>query len=337
MEFFDHLKIQMGDSMIQINQQSNTTWLFKSNCHFFFTCLVIAIILVMTSGCGQTVPVATDKFDIFRIGTSPHLSGVLNLMTQADEPFVAMNALIFKDQATGEKYEGLTGEEAYMIYINGSADIHTEMDSRVIWSGRVQNQIIGESDPTFEMFGLLEYASPKNLLQLMTDPGDSSDARSAGLYGQWNISTKTVAESGLTAISVPQENLPDVAELVLSTGMTEEQITLLLESSADEPVFVVEMLRFSDKCGVLYAPYSDALAEVYETYGAALIWRGEFNYFFIGTAFPKFHQMVITMFPNPAAYLLMLSDSHVTAALDSKENGLAIHWAYTAVEEENGI
>ncbi len=112
------------------------------------------------------------------------------------------------------------------------------------------------------------------------------------------ISTKTVAESGHTAISVTQENLPDVAELVLSTGMTEEQITLLLESPADKPVFIVEMLRFSDKRGALYAPYRDALTEVYEAHGAALIWRGQYRYFFIGMAFPKFHQMVVTMFPG---------------------------------------
>jgi hypothetical protein len=46
--------------------------------------------------------------------------------------------------------------------------------------------------------------------------------------------------------------------------------------------------------------------------------------------------MVVTVFPNPAAYLLMLSDSQVTAVLDAKENGLAIHWAYTAVAEEIG-
>jgi len=78
--------------------------------------------------------------------------------------------------------------------------------------------------------------------------------------------------------------------------------------------------------------YRNALAEVYEVYGAALIWRGEFDFFFIGMANPEFHQMVVTMFPNPAAYLLMLCDPQVTAALNAKENGLAIHWAYTAVE-----
>lgn len=307
---------------------------FCSTVSIFFC---ISLIAGLLSGCGQTTPVTTDAFDTFGIGVIPRLDGVLNLMVQADEPFVAMNAIVFKEQATGKEYEGLTGEEAYSIYTEGLTDVLVQMNSRLIWSGRVQHQILGESDPAFEAIGLLEYASPKNLLQLMSNAGDEPDARTAGLLGQWNISSQTVAETGLRAVSVAQENLHDMASLILLTGMTEEQINLLLESPADEPIFIVEMLRFSDNNGDLFAPYRNALAAVYEVYGAALIWIGEFNFFFIGRAEPKFHQMVVTMFPNPAAYLLMLCDPQVTAMLNAKNNGLAIHWAYTAVERGNEL
>lgn len=298
--------------------------------------LCISFPLVLLSGCEKMTPVTTDEFDTFHIGTLPRLDGIFALRIRTDEPFVAMNALIFKEWATGEKYEALTGEEAYMIYADGVAGELAEMNSRMIWTGRVQNQFIGKSDPVFQVFALLEYASPNDLLHLMTKPGDAPDARSAGLHGQWNISTKTVAESGLAATPVPQENLPDTAELVLTTGMTQEQIGLLLESPADEPVYIVEMLRFSDNSGARYAPYSEALASVYDTYGTAMIWRGRLDSFFIGRSVPEFHQMTVTMVPHPAAYLLMLSDSQVTAVLDAKENGLAIHWAYTAVAEGFG-
>jgi hypothetical protein len=315
-----------------MNNVFHSSRFWQAFCSTVSTFFCISLLTGLLSGCGQTIPVTTDEFDTFGIGVIPRLDGVLNLMVQPDEPFVAMNALVFKEQATGEEYEGLTGEEAYMIYTEGLSDTLAQMNSRLIWTGRVQHQILGESDPAFEAFGLLEYSSPKNLLQLMTDPGDAPEARTAGLYGQWNISSQTLDETGLRAVSVTQETLPDMAELVLLTGMTEEQINLLLESPADEPVFVVEMMRFSDTNGVQYAPFRDALTAVYEFYGAALIWRGEFDYFFIGIAKPEFHQMVVTMFPNPAAYLLMLCDPQVTAALNAKKNGLAIHWAYTAVK-----
>ncbi len=306
-------------------------WQIFSSTVITFFC--ISLFTGLLSGCGQTVPVTTDEFDSFGIGTEPHFNGILNLMVQADRPFVAMNAMVFKEQATGEAYEGLSGEEAYMIYGEVVSDLLAQMNTRHIWNGGVQHQILGESDPAFKVFALLEYSSPKDLLKLMTIvPRDASEARSAGLYGQWNISSQTLDETGLRAVSVPQVALPDMAELVFLTGMTEAQINLLLESPADEPVFIVEMMRFSDNNGALFAPYRNALAEVYEVYGAALIWIGEFDFFFIGMAEPVFHQMVVTMFPNPAAYLLMLCDPQVTAELASKTNGLAIHWAYTAVE-----
>ena len=44
----------------------------------------------------------------------------------------------------------------------GVAKMLAEMNSRMTWSGRVHNQIIGESDPVFQTFALLEYASQKN-------------------------------------------------------------------------------------------------------------------------------------------------------------------------------
>ena len=53
-----------------------------------------------------------------------------------------LNLLRFKDRAT-EPDEGITGQEAYQRYADEMIRFVASKGGRVIWSGRVDGQVIG--------------------------------------------------------------------------------------------------------------------------------------------------------------------------------------------------
>jgi hypothetical protein len=59
----------------------------------------------------------------------------------ADQPVVMLNLLRFKERATAPD-EGLTGQEAYQRYADEMVRFVESKGGRVIWSGRVDSQVI---------------------------------------------------------------------------------------------------------------------------------------------------------------------------------------------------
>ena len=114
------------------------------------------------------------------------------------------------------------------------------------------------------------------------------------------------------------------------TGLTEAQAGRLLDGPADDPVFIVDLLRFSDGSGDTYQSYRDALHEAAAAQGASLVWRGSTDTYVLGSATPAFQEMVVTSYPNRAAHINTLSDPAVIAASNARLDGLETHWIYTA-------
>ena len=108
----------------------------------------------------MSVPGFEDSaLDVYEIEVLRELSALQSVTARPDERFVMVNMLVFKDTATGEGFEGLTGREAYGMYVDGLREAQMAIDSRLIWSATVQAQVVGTSDPVFEEMALLEYAS----------------------------------------------------------------------------------------------------------------------------------------------------------------------------------
>ena len=110
----------------------------------------------------------------------------------ANRPVVMLNLLRFKDRAS-EPDVGLTGEEAYQRYADDMVRFVTSKGGRVIWSGRVDSQVIGDAAEGFHMAALMEYPSRKAFVEIATSPEVSAIGvhRSAGLEGQWLLATTT--------------------------------------------------------------------------------------------------------------------------------------------------
>jgi uncharacterized protein (DUF1330 family) len=304
---------------------------------------VVACLVSMTA-CGSTegatemsAPGFEDSaLDVYEIEVLPDSSALQSVTGRPDERFVMVNMLVFKDMAEGEGFEGLTGLEAYQLYAEGLREAQTAIGSRLIWAGTVQAQVVGSSDPVFQSMALLEYASPSAFVGFATEPGDNPEARSAGLEGQWLVPSTTLGEGdvGSESTGSAPEELPDIDALVQTTGLSEEQIGRVLDGPLDEPVFIVELLRFSDGDRSTYAQYEAGIAPVLQEQGARFVWRGSYDGFVLGAGEPGFDEQTVTEYPNRAAYLLTLSDPRVAAVSSFRADGLETHWIYTAGEAD---
>ena len=109
-----------------------------------------------------------------------------------DGPVVMVNLLRFKKTADAPD-EGVSGEQAYRRYAEEMIAFVESKGGRVIWSGRVDSQVIGASGEAFHMVGLVEYPSRRVFVEIATDPYVQQIGlhRAAGLEGQWLLATTT--------------------------------------------------------------------------------------------------------------------------------------------------
>ncbi len=289
----------------------------------------------MIAGCAdyRSTRGKSDTLGEYEIGILPHLREFRRIGKRPDEPFVMVNMLIYKNRAKGADFEGLSGAEAYQLYFDGLAGAQSEIGSRLIWAGRVQTQFVGNSDPVFETIALLEYAGPKTFTAFAKKPGDAPKARTAGLLGQWLIASTTLEEAQSSIeLDSPDESPFDQADLK-KTGLTASQIERLREGPADEPLFIFDLLRFTDASGERYRPYREALSVATTLHGGMVLWRGSVDSLVIGKSSPSFHEIAVTQYPDRVAYLSALSDPDVVAVAESWTNGLALRWSFTASEK----
>jgi hypothetical protein len=135
------------------------------------------------------MPDMSDK----RLGIYPTPMGLLSVWRRPDEPFVMLNLLAFKEQATGD-YRGMSGAEAYGLYGESVAEIQGTMGSRMLWAGQVTERL-DPTSPSFDVVVFLEYAHPSTFLRFALRGGSRTDARRAGLSGQWLLASTTHAHT----------------------------------------------------------------------------------------------------------------------------------------------
>lgn len=111
-----------------------------------------------------------------------------------DGPVVMVNLLRFKP-AADPPHEKLSGEEAYRLYAERMVRFVESKGGRVIWSGRLDAQVIGEGADVFHMVGLVEYPSRKAFAEIATDPyvQEIGAHRASGLEGQWLLAATTAS------------------------------------------------------------------------------------------------------------------------------------------------
>ncbi len=298
--------------------------------------MTIALLGCLVTGLGPCAsPFEDSALETYEVEVFPDFQRIAPVLARPAEPFVMANLLAFKELATGEGFEGLTGAEAYQIYTEGIQEAQAAIGSRLVWAGSVRSQVVGVSEPGFETLALLEYASPQSFLGIVTSPGEAPEARTAGLLGQWLIASTTLEEPEPSPPPTPAADPGGGVHAV--TGLSPDQLRRLLAGPVDEPVAVVELLRFADASGELYRPYREALDAASEEVGGQRVWRGSFDSQVLGNAAPSFDEMEVRRYPSVRAYLGALRDPAVLAASPARADGLDLHWIYTADEAVGGL
>jgi len=103
-----------------------------------------------------------------------------------DGPVVMLNLLRFRPTADPPD-DALSGEEAYRRYAEKMIAFVESKGGRLLWTGRVDSQVIGSGAAQFTMAGLVEYPSRRVFLEIAGDPyvHEIGAHRAAGLEGQW--------------------------------------------------------------------------------------------------------------------------------------------------------
>jgi uncharacterized protein (DUF1330 family) len=122
--------------------------------------------------------------------TSEQLQALLE--GPADVPVVMVNLLRMKPQADAPD-AGLTGEAAFRRYTEKMIPFIETKGARVLWSGRLDSQVVGSGADAFQMMALVEYPSRQAFVAIATDPyvAEIGLHRAAGLEGQWLLAATT--------------------------------------------------------------------------------------------------------------------------------------------------
>lgn len=122
---------------------------------------------------------------------------------------------------------------------------------------------------------------------------------------------------------------------------TPEQIKKLMEGPADQPVVMINLLRYKPKAdGVdagasgddAYRRYATRMREFVESKGGRFIWTGRVDSQVIGEGGEGFHAAGLVEYPSRKAFLEIAGAPHVKEIGEHRESGLEMQWLLASTE-----
>ncbi len=123
---------------------------------------------------------------------------------------------------------------------------------------------------------------------------------------------------------------------------TPEQVQKLIAGPQDEPVVMINLLRFrsqADGAGEgmsgqdAYGRYGIKMREFVESKGGRFIWVGRIDSQLIGEGGEGFHAAGLVEYPSRKAFLEIVSDPYVQEEIGAyREAGLESQWLLAATE-----
>ena len=123
---------------------------------------------------------------------------------------------------------------------------------------------------------------------------------------------------------------------------TPQQIETLLAGPADQPVVMVNLLRFKPRADgadegpsgeEAYRRYAEAMRAFVESKGGRFLWVGRLDSQVIGTGGEEFHMIGLVEYPSRAAFVAIAADPHVQEIGVHRAAGLESQWLIAATEE----
>jgi uncharacterized protein (DUF1330 family) len=160
----------------------------------------------------------------------------------------------------------------------------------------------------------------------------------------------TVASRGASACAVRQRALVSAIEpckgarvdTTIALYPNAEQIQTLLTGPADQPIAMLNLLRFKPRGDApdedvsgedAYRRYADPMIAYVQSQGARVIWSGRVASQVIGSGGEGFHMVALVEYPSRAAFLQIATDPHVEKIGVHRAAGLDGQWLIAATPD----
>jgi uncharacterized protein (DUF1330 family) len=120
---------------------------------------------------------------------------------------------------------------------------------------------------------------------------------------------------------------------------TPEQIQGLLAGPADQPVVMLNLLRFKPRADApdegisgeeAYRRYAEPMQAFVASRGGRVLWIGRVDSQVIGTGGEGFHLIALVEYPSRQAFLAIATDPHVEKMAVHRAAGLESQWLLAA-------
>ena len=107
-----------------------------------------------------------------------------------------------------------------------------------------------------------------------------------------------------------------------------KQFKGLLKMPKDQPVFMVNLLKFNEKTAdgesgaEVYARYSKNMQPLLEKHGAEVVFAGSCEHLLIGIEADHWHSVVVVKYPSPRHFIKMSSSEEYAAVQHDREAAL---------------
>ena len=124
---------------------------------------------------------------------------------------------------------------------------------------------------------------------------------------------------------------------------TREQLETVLAGPPDQPVVMVNLLRFRPAAeppdeGLsgeeAYRRYAEPMQRFVESRGGRVLWIGRVDSQVIGTGGEGFHMIGLVEYPSRQTFVAIATDPHVEAIGVHRTAGLESQWLIAATTEE---
>lgn len=248
------------------------------------------------------MPSTSEQPATYTLGVLPNPLRLGRALLRPNKPFVMVNLLSFKAQATGA-YSHLSGQEAYDRYAKSVGVAQGPLGSRLLWAGQVEDSLEGEGAPEFQVIALLQYASPRNFVRFATAGNSDTAARSAGLLGQWLLASTTLA-----FIEAPP-------------------------STAEHRVLVELWGRTQSSDSARLAGWDAAK----QAAGGRMIWHGKCDHHILGGAHPAIGEIVVTWFPSRDALAQARQTPEAVQLREARRAGTSGDLVYSAISDMDSL
>jgi uncharacterized protein (DUF1330 family) len=123
---------------------------------------------------------------------------------------------------------------------------------------------------------------------------------------------------------------------------TAEQFQTLLSGPADQPVVMLNLLRFKPSADApdtgmsgeeAYRRYGDQMQQFIAGKGARVLWIGRVDSQVIGTGGEGFHMIALVEYPSRDAFMQIATDPHVQEIGVHRAAGLESQWLIAATTQ----